>query len=133
MYQGNNSFNNNNAPLPPGWISQWDPNYSRWYFVDTGTGQSTWNDPRYSSVPVYNSKPSFVPGSSATQGSHTNVPDVAPVSVIDPTQAIALELSQSVPSLMGPPPSNASIEVLDAYKQYIRNIQDAQYVSLIKH
>jgi hypothetical protein len=53
-------------------------------------------------------------------------PDAHPVSVVDPTQAIALELSQSVPSLMGPPEEKAPKEVWTAYKEYLRNVQDAQ-------
>ncbi|KAI8927244.1 hypothetical protein BC831DRAFT_511062 [Entophlyctis helioformis] len=35
-----------NRPLPPGWISQWDANYQRYFFVNTATGVSTWDDPR---------------------------------------------------------------------------------------
>ncbi|CAG8519614.1 1957_t:CDS:2, partial [Racocetra persica] len=40
-------------PLPPGWVSQYDHNYKRYYFVDT-TKQppvSTWDDPRDASQP----------------------------------------------------------------------------------
>eukprot|EP00842_Homolaphlyctis_polyrhiza_P007101 jgi/Hompol1/980/HPOL_001180-RA len=32
--------------LPYGWIAQWDPNYRRFFFVDTTTNFSTWLDPR---------------------------------------------------------------------------------------
>ncbi|KXS12382.1 hypothetical protein M427DRAFT_147099 [Gonapodya prolifera JEL478] len=34
------------APLPPGWISQFDPSSGRYFFVHTPTGQTTWTDPR---------------------------------------------------------------------------------------
>ncbi|KAK9759414.1 hypothetical protein K7432_017659 [Basidiobolus ranarum] len=35
-----------NRPLPPGWISQTDPQSNRTYYVNTNTGQSSWEDPR---------------------------------------------------------------------------------------
>jgi hypothetical protein len=73
-----------------------------------------------------NPRPFFSPGSSANNGAHTMAPDAHPVSVIDPTQAIALELSQSVPSLMGKPDEKAPKQVWTAYKDYLRSIQDAQ-------
>ncbi|KXS11372.1 hypothetical protein M427DRAFT_60785 [Gonapodya prolifera JEL478] len=38
-------------PLPPGWISQYDANSARYYFVNTATGQSTWTDPRGPPLP----------------------------------------------------------------------------------
>jgi hypothetical protein len=146
MYQGNvadQAYQNgqNVMPLPPGWISQWDPRFQRWYFVDTSTGLSTWDDPRFPSTyappqspsynqapasQIYNPKPIFVPGSSSNNGAHTMAPDAGPVSVIDPTVAVALELSQSVPSLMGPPDEKDPKAVWDEYKQYLRSIQDAQ-------
>ncbi|KAJ3308270.1 hypothetical protein HDV04_001501 [Boothiomyces sp. JEL0838] len=37
---------NQNQPLPPGYIAQWDQNYQRYYFVNTKTGISSWDDPR---------------------------------------------------------------------------------------
>lgn len=33
-------------PFPPGWISQWDANSNRLYFVDQSTGRTAWEDPR---------------------------------------------------------------------------------------
>jgi hypothetical protein len=39
-------MNPNSNSLPPGYIAQWDQNYQRYYFVDTRTGISSWNDPR---------------------------------------------------------------------------------------
>ncbi|KAI8927242.1 hypothetical protein BC831DRAFT_434979 [Entophlyctis helioformis] len=35
-----------NRPLPPGWISQWDQTHQRYFFVNTATGVSSWDDPR---------------------------------------------------------------------------------------
>ncbi|RIA87665.1 hypothetical protein C1645_776717, partial [Glomus cerebriforme] len=35
-------------PLPPGWVSQWEPNAGRYFYVDTTKNPpvSTWDDPR---------------------------------------------------------------------------------------
>ncbi|KAJ3319982.1 hypothetical protein HDV06_005800 [Boothiomyces sp. JEL0866] len=41
----------NNQPLPPGFISQWDPNYQRYFYVNTATGKSQWEDPRIQAPP----------------------------------------------------------------------------------
>ncbi|KAJ1565583.1 Annexin A6, partial [Nowakowskiella sp. JEL0078] len=35
-----------NRPFPPGWISQFNAQYNRNFFVNSATGQSTWDDPR---------------------------------------------------------------------------------------
>lgn len=41
-------------PLPIGWIRQFSPDHSRWYYVDTdenkGTGRSTWNHPLFDEI-----------------------------------------------------------------------------------
>ncbi|KAJ3121438.1 hypothetical protein HK098_003666 [Nowakowskiella sp. JEL0407] len=48
-----------NRPLPPGWISQWDANYNRYFFVNQATGQTTWDDPR---GPPPTAPPGYTPG-----------------------------------------------------------------------
>lgn len=40
-----------NAPLPEGYIAQWDPIQKAYYYVDTRTGISTWTDPRLHTAP----------------------------------------------------------------------------------
>ncbi|KAI8049453.1 hypothetical protein BDF22DRAFT_698680 [Syncephalis plumigaleata] len=35
-----------NRPLPPGWISQFDQGSNRYFYVETATGKSVWEDPR---------------------------------------------------------------------------------------
>ncbi|KAJ1342460.1 hypothetical protein BSLG_002959 [Batrachochytrium salamandrivorans] len=41
-----------NRPLPPGWVSQWNTQYSRHYYYDTNKGVSSWEDPRGPPPPV---------------------------------------------------------------------------------
>ncbi|RIA87664.1 hypothetical protein C1645_807183 [Glomus cerebriforme] len=38
----------NTRPLPPGWVSQWEPNVRRYFYVDTTKNPPviTWDDPR---------------------------------------------------------------------------------------
>ncbi|KAI9332657.1 hypothetical protein BDR26DRAFT_869096 [Obelidium mucronatum] len=67
----------------------------------------------------------FTPANAHVQH-HSGIPLQPAVGTVDPTVAIALELSQHVPSLMKAPPANASKEVLDGWRQYLRDIQDAQ-------
>ncbi|ORZ26862.1 hypothetical protein BCR41DRAFT_177656 [Lobosporangium transversale] len=33
------------APLPPGWIAQYDATHQRNFYVDTATGKSQWDHP----------------------------------------------------------------------------------------
>ncbi|KAL8940794.1 MAG: hypothetical protein Q9216_002620 [Gyalolechia sp. 2 TL-2023] len=33
-------------PLPPGWISQWDPNSQRYYYLEQATGRTQWDPPQ---------------------------------------------------------------------------------------
>ncbi|KAJ3275357.1 hypothetical protein HDV01_000649 [Terramyces sp. JEL0728] len=40
-----------NQPLPPDFVSQWDPNYQRYFYVNTATGKSQWEDPRIQPPP----------------------------------------------------------------------------------
>ncbi|KAL7417269.1 hypothetical protein BDY24DRAFT_164722 [Mrakia frigida] len=49
----------NEAPLPHGWIKEFDQTSQNWYFVDTQSPNPTpvWNDPRSSTFPI-NSNPS---------------------------------------------------------------------------
>jgi hypothetical protein len=80
-------------------------------------------------LPSYQSGPpssTFLAGSSANNGLHTLAPEIQPVGVVDPTTAIALELKQSIPSLMAPPPEKSSQSVQDAWRLYVRRVQDAQ-------
>ncbi|CZT16324.1 uncharacterized protein RCC_02166 [Ramularia collo-cygni] len=35
-------------PLPPGWITQFDQNSQRWYFVEQATGRTQWDPPAFS-------------------------------------------------------------------------------------
>ena len=35
-------------PLPPGWISQWDQNSQRYYFLEQATGRTQWEPPQQS-------------------------------------------------------------------------------------
>lgn len=37
--------------MPPGWITQWDQNSQRWYYVDQSTGRSQWDPPVHSPAP----------------------------------------------------------------------------------
>jgi len=48
-------------PLPPGWISQWDSNAGRYFFVDTTKTPpvSTWDDPR--ETPEFDAPPPYTP------------------------------------------------------------------------
>jgi hypothetical protein len=71
-------------------------------------------------------QPSFVVGSSMNNGTHTLAPSVGPVQTVDPTIAIALSLSQSIPTLMKAPPAGSKPEVVNAWRSYLRRIQDAQ-------
>ena len=34
-----------NYGLPPGWIAEWDAPDNRWFYVNTHTGERTWNRP----------------------------------------------------------------------------------------
>ncbi|KAI8601159.1 hypothetical protein EDD21DRAFT_375276 [Dissophora ornata] len=47
----------NSNPLPPGWISQYAPDNQQYFFVDTTTGRSQWQDPRISAPPNYSAPP----------------------------------------------------------------------------
>ncbi|KAL8807172.1 MAG: hypothetical protein Q9182_000854 [Xanthomendoza sp. 2 TL-2023] len=33
--------------LPPGWISQWDPNTQRYYYLEQSTGRTQWDPPQH--------------------------------------------------------------------------------------
>ncbi|ORY50943.1 hypothetical protein BCR33DRAFT_846609 [Rhizoclosmatium globosum] len=136
--------------LPPGWIAQWNAQYQRNFINATGKSNgkpqrsrlllsssygiccSCWTPPG-SSVGA--------PGEKVTLADHYNLnaePGAAPffrlhnssnkpaVGTVDPTVAIALELSQHVPSLMKAPPAGSKPEVLDGWRRYLREIQDAQ-------
>jgi len=48
-------------PLPSGWVSQWDPNAGRYFFVDTTKTPpvSTWDDPR--ETPDIDAPPPYTP------------------------------------------------------------------------
>jgi len=37
--------NPDRRPLPADWITQYDPNYDAWFYVNTATGITTWNHP----------------------------------------------------------------------------------------
>ncbi|KAJ3344152.1 hypothetical protein HDU83_005378 [Entophlyctis luteolus] len=67
----------------------------------------------------------FIPANAQNQY-HSGIPMQPAVGTVDPTVAIALELSQSIPSLMKAPPAGSKIEVMDAWRYYLRRIQDAQ-------
>ncbi|KAJ3284736.1 hypothetical protein HDU79_007890 [Rhizoclosmatium sp. JEL0117] len=69
--------------------------------------------------------PLFIPANATVQH-HSGVPIQPAVGTVDPTVAIALELSQHVPSLMKAPPAGSKPEVLDGWRRYLREIQDAQ-------
>ncbi|KAI8825852.1 uncharacterized protein EV422DRAFT_563681 [Fimicolochytrium jonesii] len=76
---------NDSRPLPPGWITQWDANYQRYFFVDTSTGQSSWNDPR---GPLPNAPSSQLPpayGVGAAAGGPPNYSQQAPAQNFAPT------------------------------------------------
>ncbi|BFZ61018.1 WW domain-containing protein wwm1 [Saitoella coloradoensis] len=38
--------------LPEGWVAQWDDRYNAWFYVDTRTGQSTWEKPQRFAPPA---------------------------------------------------------------------------------
>jgi hypothetical protein len=64
-------------PLPPGWVSQWDPNAARYFYVDTTKNPpvSTWDDPRdapppYSSSEEPTNKQSSMPVAMPTPDSY---------------------------------------------------------------
>ncbi|RGB42854.1 hypothetical protein C1646_101752 [Rhizophagus diaphanus] len=48
-------------PLPPGWVSQWEPSVGRYFFVDTTKNPpaSSWEDPRDAPPPYSASKESM--------------------------------------------------------------------------
>ncbi|KAJ3244081.1 hypothetical protein HDU78_011479 [Chytriomyces hyalinus] len=69
--------------------------------------------------------PIFTPANAQYQ-SHSGIPTQPGVATVDPTIAIALELSQHVPSLMKAPPPGSKREIQDAWRLYLRRIQDAQ-------
>lgn len=48
-------------PLPPGWISQWDPNSQRYYYLEQATGRTQW-DPPHQSFPPPGGPPMGAPG-----------------------------------------------------------------------
>ncbi|KAJ1547762.1 Annexin A7 [Nowakowskiella sp. JEL0078] len=54
-------------PFPPGWISQFNAQHNRNFYVNTTTGQSTWDDPRGPLAPMHNQyiPPSYAPPPSA--------------------------------------------------------------------
>ncbi|KAJ3411189.1 hypothetical protein HDV05_002617 [Chytridiales sp. JEL 0842] len=70
-------------------------------------------------------QPMFTPANSANPH-HSGVPGAAPVGTVDPTMAIPLELTQSVPNLMKAPPANCSEAVKNLWRTYLRSVQDAQ-------
>ena len=142
--------------LPPGWIMQFDPNSGQNFYVNTATGISQWVSPisqsyapprmqppsnqqpmqsqfpaRPQQMPQLMSQPggpAFMPvntvDENSTQIAYSNPTQaMGLVSSVDPTVAIALELKQSIPTLMGPPQNETH---QNAYKSYIRSIQDAQ-------
>ncbi|EAS32931.3 uncharacterized protein CIMG_03955 [Coccidioides immitis RS] len=47
--------------LPPGWVSQWDQNYQRWYYIEQATGRSQWEPPA-ASPPPQGPPPPMPPG-----------------------------------------------------------------------
>ncbi|KAF2189143.1 hypothetical protein K469DRAFT_58213 [Zopfia rhizophila CBS 207.26] len=51
--------------MPPGWITQWDQNSQRWYYVEQGTGRMQWDPPTFSPAPQgpYALPPSGTPAS----------------------------------------------------------------------
>ncbi|KAJ3270357.1 hypothetical protein HDV01_007882 [Terramyces sp. JEL0728] len=57
--------NHTSQPLPPGYIAQWDQNYQRYYYVNTKTGISSWDDPRapqsYQPTLQTNTPPPYTP------------------------------------------------------------------------
>ena len=57
---------------------------------------------------------------------HQRVPPIAPVYMVDPTDAIVMQLVQSIPSLRSAPPPNSFQSIHEAYREYIRAIQDVQ-------
>ncbi|ORX88153.1 hypothetical protein K493DRAFT_319567 [Basidiobolus meristosporus CBS 931.73] len=65
-------------PLPPGWISQVDPQSNRTYYVNTATGESSWEDPRpryYSTEGGHaqnSPMPSAIPDYSSYPGSNSH-------------------------------------------------------------
>ncbi|KAJ3075138.1 hypothetical protein HDU98_009092 [Podochytrium sp. JEL0797] len=67
----------------------------------------------------------FVPANASVQH-HSGIQMQPAVGTVDPTVAIALALSQQVPSLMKAPPAGANQDVLNGWKDYLRRIQDAQ-------
>ncbi|KAI8610581.1 hypothetical protein BC830DRAFT_730804 [Chytriomyces sp. MP71] len=69
--------------------------------------------------------PVFIPANAEHQ-SHSGLPLQPLVATADPTVAIALELKQHVPTLMAAPPAGAKQEVTDAWRTYLRHVQDAQ-------
>jgi hypothetical protein len=58
------------TPLPQGWIAQFDQNSGRYYFVNTTTNQTTWDDPRMAQGAAYGqpSQPGFSMPSSDPYG-----------------------------------------------------------------
>ena len=45
-FQAQPPSNPGGPPLPPGWISQWDPNSQRYYFLEQATGRTQWEPPQ---------------------------------------------------------------------------------------
>lgn len=37
--------------MPPGWITQWDQNSQRWYYIEQATGRTQWDPPVQSPAP----------------------------------------------------------------------------------
>ncbi|KAJ2004782.1 hypothetical protein H4R26_002316 [Coemansia thaxteri] len=55
-----------NAPLPPGFIAQFDRNSGRYFFVNQQTGRSQWEDPRAMSYAPPPGPPPYSPGAPST-------------------------------------------------------------------
>ncbi|KAG0055986.1 hypothetical protein BGZ83_006753 [Gryganskiella cystojenkinii] len=54
------------APLPAGWISQYDANHKRYFYVETASGKTQWEDPRATAAPPpYSAAPSASPATTA--------------------------------------------------------------------
>ena len=41
--------------LPPGWATQFDQQSQRWFFIDTSTGHTQWEQPSFANLGNYNS------------------------------------------------------------------------------
>jgi len=93
-------------PLPPGFISQYDPNTQRYFYVDTNTGASQWNHP-------LDMKPPFPPSVEQTSSQYPtqfpnpNPQEHYPLGFTDPSSLPSSGYSdQRPPSSALPEPSN---------------------------